>query len=110
MTVSDVFTIKGRGTVVTGRLEGTGQLNVGDTLVWEGQHWPVSGLEQFRATPRTVLPGTSIGILLRDVHSPDLLRGKTVQFVTSTQAGVSTPGGVSPQPAAAAKKRGLWRR
>jgi translation elongation factor EF-Tu-like GTPase len=39
MTISDVFHIPGRGTVVTGQLEGYVPLNVGDSLVYDGASW-----------------------------------------------------------------------
>jgi elongation factor Tu len=80
MTVEDIFRIRGRGTVVTGQLQGTGQLSVGDTLQCDGQRWVVDGIEQFRAVLTTALPGWQIGVLLRDGPATDMLRGRTVQF------------------------------
>jgi elongation factor Tu len=65
MTINDVFHIPGRGTVVTGQLEGSVPLNVGDTLVCQGVRWQVSGIEMFRAVLTTAEPGSNIGILLR---------------------------------------------
>ncbi len=102
MNVADVFFIKGRGTVVTGQLEGNGDLRVGDTLVCEGQHWPVTGIEAFRATLQTVEPGSNIGILLRNGPEADVLRGKLVQFVPS-------PGSSAQSAVGAGKKPRRWR-
>ena len=62
MTISDVFYIPGRGTVVTGQLEGNVPLNVGDVLVGPGGKWQISGIEQFRAMLTTAEPGSNIGI------------------------------------------------
>jgi elongation factor Tu len=87
MNVADVFHIKGRGTVVTGLLEGNGELRVGDILVCEGQHWPVSAIEQFRTTLPAAEPGTNLGIMLREGPVGDVLRGKTVQFVPGGRPG-----------------------
>ncbi len=104
MTVADVFHIKGRGTVVTGQLEGTGQLAVGDTLLCDGQWWRVDGIEQFRAVLMTALPGSQIGVLLGDGPAADMLRGRTVQFASNAQPGP----GVSFTVVGPKKKR--WRR
>lgn len=80
MAVTDIFHIQGRGTVVTGQLEGQGLLNVGDWLHCDGQRWKVSAIEQFRATLPTAGPGMNVGILLRKGPAADVLTGKTVQF------------------------------
>jgi len=92
MHVSDVFHIKGRGTVVTGRLDGAGLLSTGDSLVCDGQRWPVSGIEQFRAILKTAEPGSSIGVLVRGESAVDvLLRGKLVQFVPGAGPAAAGP-------------------
>src|SRR5215471_5556113 len=80
MTIDDAFSIKGRGIVVTGRLEGTGELGIGDALMCDGQRWPIDGIEQFRNALTAALPGSNIGILLRDGPPREMLRGRTVQF------------------------------
>jgi elongation factor Tu len=98
MTISDVFHIPGRGTVVTGQLEGDGTLNVGDSLVCDGASWAVSSIEQFRTVLTTAEPGADIGILLRKGPPGDVLRERTVTF----EPGTPLPG---PRP----KKR-PWRR
>lgn len=102
MNVGDMFHIKGRGTVVTGLLEGDGELRPGDALVCEGQHWPVSAIEAFRAALQVALPGANIGILLRTGPEADVLRGKIVQFVSSPRT--------SAQPPAAARRKLFGRR
>jgi elongation factor Tu len=102
MTVSDVFHIRGRGTVVTGRLEGNGQLNPGDTMVCNGGRWQVSGIEQFRAVLMTAEPGSDIGVLLKNGPAGDVLRGQNVQFEPRSGAG-------NPQFTVLAPKRKRWR-
>jgi translation elongation factor EF-Tu-like GTPase len=82
MTPHGIFHVPGRGTVVTGRLEGRGWLTAGDDLVCEGDHWPVTAIEMIGSRPlKTAEPGADIGVLLRSCATPDVLRGKTVQFV-----------------------------
>jgi len=76
--------------VVTGLLEGNGDLRAGDALVCEGQHWPVTALEAFRASLQVAEPGSNIGVLLRNGPEADVLRGKLVQFVPSPRT-VSRP-------------------
>jgi translation elongation factor EF-Tu-like GTPase len=87
MTISDVFHIRGRGTVVTGRLEGNGYLSVGDRLICDGQRWQIDGIEQFRAVLSTAEPGSDIGVMLGNGPSADALRGRTVQFEVDAARG-----------------------
>lgn len=82
MTVSDVFHIRGRGTVVTGMLEGNGLLSPGDTAVCDGMRWSVSAIEQFRAVLTAAEPGSQIGVLLGKGPAGDVLLGRTLQFET----------------------------
>lgn len=82
MTPGGIFHVPGRGTVLTGRLEGQGVLTVGDDLVCDGDHWAVTAIEMVGSRPlKTAEPGSDIGVLLRSCATPDVLRGKTVQFV-----------------------------
>jgi translation elongation factor EF-Tu-like GTPase len=84
LTVEDVFSITGRGTVVTGRVE-SGRLDVGQRveLVRDGvpvAATEVTGIEQFRATLTTASAGENVGLLLRGwgkdaVHRGDVLQG-----------------------------------
>jgi elongation factor Tu len=106
MNVTDVFSIRGRGTVVTGRLEGNGLLSLGDIAVCDGVRWQVSGIEQFRSVLTTAEPGSNIGVLLRDAPAGNALRGRTLQFEPSGR----TAGAPGPQFTVLAPKKKLWRR
>lgn len=90
MGVTDLFHIKGRGTVITGRLEGEGQLKVGDIAVCGDMRWQVSGIEQFGARLMTAEPGLDIGVLFRESPPRDMVRNRTVQF-ESRSGGVTNP-------------------
>jgi translation elongation factor EF-Tu-like GTPase len=109
MTVSDVFHIRGRGTVVTGQLQGSAPLSAGDDLVCDGQRWPVASIEQFRAVLTTAMPGSEIGVLLAGVPAGDALRGRTVTFEPSGNGPVPPPPGGQPIGVQPPKKK-LWRR
>jgi len=79
MPVEDVFSITGRGTVVTGRVE-RGQLNVGDTIDIIGineekQTTTVTGIEMFRKLLDHAEAGDNAGILLRGTKKEDVGRG-----------------------------------
>jgi translation elongation factor EF-Tu-like GTPase len=89
MHVADIFHIKGRGTVVTGQLQGSGFLTAGDTMVCDGQRWQVSAIEQFRAILESAAPGANIGVLVKGGPHADMLRGRTVEFESSAAAGPS---------------------
>ena len=78
MTVEDVFSIRGRGTVVTGQIE-SGTLTVGDEISFrrEGvfKKAVVTGIEAFRKQLQQAQAGDNVGVLLRDVNKPDIQRG-----------------------------------
>nr|YP_009340848.1 elongation factor Tu [Palmophyllum crassum]BAW34795.1 elongation factor Tu [Palmophyllum crassum] len=78
LAVEDVFTITGRGTVATGRVE-RGKLEVGDTIQIIGlkdtRETTVTGLEMFQKTLDVTLAGDNVGILLRGVQKTDIERG-----------------------------------
>ena len=78
MTVEDVFSIKGRGTVVTGKIE-AGTLRVGDEVAINGKNGEkrtvVTGIEAFRKTLSQANAGDTVGILLRDIMKQDVQRG-----------------------------------
>ncbi len=77
MTVQDVFSIKGRGTVVTGRIE-SGSLGVGDEVLIQGKTSKttvVSGIEMFRKIVTRAQAGDNVGVLLRDVNKQDIQQG-----------------------------------
>lgn len=98
MAVDDVFHIKGRGTVVTGRLEGDGQLRAGDAMVCDdGQRWVVNGIEQFRRELMTAEPGANVGVLLGAGPAQEMLRGRRVWFESSGAAGMDGPFPVAPR-------------
>jgi elongation factor Tu len=104
MGVGDVFYIKGRGTVITGRLEGDVQLQVGDIAVCDGMRWKVIGIEMFGAQLRAAEPGANIGILINEGPSRDVLRDRVIQF----ESGSGTPMG--PQYTVMEPRKKRWRR
>ncbi len=82
MPVEDVFTISGRGTVATGRVE-RGQVKTGETveivgLSDEKKSTVVTGLEMFRKTLDFAEAGDNIGALLRGVAKTDVERGQVL--------------------------------
>ncbi len=82
MPVEDVFSIKGRGTVGTGRVE-RGVVTVGDEiemvgLTTETRKTVVTGVEMFRKTLDTGQAGDNVGILLRGVEKDELTRGQVL--------------------------------
>lgn len=78
MAVEDVFSITGRGTVATGRIE-RGIIKVGDSIEIVGlrdtQTTTITGLEMFQKTLDEGMAGDNIGILLRGVQKQDIERG-----------------------------------
>jgi elongation factor Tu len=89
MAIEDVFSITGRGTVATGRIE-RGTILVGDTVelvgLGETKTTTVTGLEMFQKTLDRGLAGDNIGILLRGVQKAEVLRGMVL----------SKPGSINP--------------
>jgi elongation factor Tu len=81
MPIEDVFTITGRGTVVTGRIE-TGIINVGDEVELVGirdtQKSTVTGVEMFRKLLDQGQAGDNVGLLLRGIGKEDVERGQVV--------------------------------
>ena len=81
MPIEDVFTITGRGTVVTGRVE-RGQLKVNDEVEIVGirpsQKTTVTGVEMFRKLLDTADAGENVGLLLRGTKREDVERGQVV--------------------------------
>ncbi|HTX92272.1 MAG TPA: EF-Tu/IF-2/RF-3 family GTPase [Anaerolineales bacterium] len=78
MTVQDVFSIRDRGTVITGKIE-SGALSVGDEIAIQRQGTArkavVTGLESFRKQIGQASAGDEVGVLLRDVTKDDVRRG-----------------------------------
>ena len=82
MPVEDVFTITGRGTVATGRVE-RGQLKVNDTveiigLTEERKNTVVTGIEMFRKILDYAEAGDNIGALLRGIQRTEIERGQVL--------------------------------
>jgi len=78
MAIEDVFSITGRGTVATGRVE-RGQIKVGDTVelvgLQETRSTTVTGLEMFQKSLEESIAGDNVGILLRGIQKVDIQRG-----------------------------------
>ena len=81
MPIEDVFTITGRGTVVTGRVE-RGQVKVGDPVeiigIKETQTSVVTGVEMFRKLLDYAEAGDNIGVLLRGIDRDQVQRGQVL--------------------------------
>jgi len=89
MSIEDVFTISGRGTVVTGRVE-RGSLHLNDEVEIVGlkdtRKTVVTGIEMFRKTLDEAMAGDNAGVLLRGVDRNDVERGQVL----------AKPGSVTP--------------
>ena len=89
MAIEDVFSITGRGTVSTGRIE-RGQVNVGDTVeligIADTKTTTVTGLEMFQKTLDSGMAGDNIGILLRGIQKNEVMRGMVL----------AVPGSINP--------------
>ena len=81
MPIEDVFTITGRGTVVTGRVE-RGSVKVGDPVeiigIRETQNSVVTGVEMFRKLLDYAEAGDNIGVLLRGINRDQVQRGQVL--------------------------------
>ncbi len=90
MPIEDIFTITGRGTVVTGRVE-RGVLHLGDTveivgLSHEIKKTVVTGIEMFRKILDEARAGDNIGVLLRGIEKSEVERGQVL----------AAPGSITP--------------
>lgn len=90
MPIEDIFTITGRGTVVTGRVE-RGVLHLGDTveivgLSHEIKKTVVTGIEMFRKILDEAQAGDNIGVLLRGIEKNEVERGQVL----------AAPGSITP--------------
>ena len=89
MPVEDVFSITGRGTVATGRIE-TGVVKVGDEVqllgLGEDKKSVVTGVEMFRKILEVGEAGDNVGLLLRGIDKKEVKRGMVI-----THPGVITP-------------------
>jgi elongation factor Tu len=81
MPVEDVFSISGRGTVATGRIE-RGMINVGETVeivgIKDTESTTVTGVEMFRKLLKQGEAGDNVGLLLRGVKREDIERGQVL--------------------------------
>jgi elongation factor Tu len=85
MPVEDVFSIEGRGTVVTGRIE-RGKVAVGDEVDVLGlgrvdTKTAVTGIEMFNKSMKEAIAGDNVGILLRGFKREDVERGQVISKV-----------------------------
>ena len=89
MSIEDVFTITGRGTVVTGRVE-RGRLNLNDTVeivgIRDTRSTVVTGIEMFRKQLEFAEAGDNAGVLLRGISREEVERGQVL----------AKPGSVTP--------------
>jgi elongation factor Tu len=89
MPVEDVFAIKGRGTVVTGRIE-RGKVKVGEAIeivgIRETRTTTVTGVEMFKKLLDEGLAGDNVGCLLRGIERDDVIRGQVL----------AAPGSITP--------------
>jgi elongation factor Tu len=89
MPVEDIFTIEGRGTVVTGRIE-RGKVNINEEIEIVGlrptKKTVVTGIEMFRKSLEEGVAGDNAGILLRGIKKDEIERGQVI----------SKPGSVHP--------------
>jgi len=78
MAIEDVFSITGRGTVATGRIE-RGMVNVGDAVelvgLKETRATTVTGIEMFQKTLDSGMAGDNVGILIRGIQKTEIERG-----------------------------------
>lgn len=81
MAVEDVFSIAGRGTVATGRIE-RGTIKVGDVVELVGRttirSTTVTGVEMFRRSLDEAIAGDNVGLLLRGVQKQEIERGMVI--------------------------------
>jgi elongation factor Tu len=81
MPIEDVFSISGRGTVVTGRIE-QGQVKVGEEIeivgIRDTHKTTVTGVEMFRKILDQGVAGDNVGVLLRGIKKDDVERGQVL--------------------------------
>lgn len=86
MTVEDVFAIKNRGVVATGRVE-SGTLRVGDTVqINGGPGVEVTAIEKFRKQLDEASAGENVGVLMKGIERNQLDRGDVL-----TSSGAAAP-------------------
>jgi len=89
MPIEDVFSITGRGTVATGRIE-RGSISVGEAVEIIGlaptKVTTITGLEMFQKTLEKGIAGDNIGVLLRGIQKTDIVRGMVLAKPASIKA------------------------
>src|SRR5580765_872084 len=89
MAVEDVFSITGRGTVATGRIE-RGKVKVGDNIeivgIQDTKKSVVTGIEMFRKVMDEAIAGDNVGVLLRGIEKDQIERGQVL----------AAPGSITP--------------
>ena len=87
MSIQDVFSITGRGTVVVGHIE-KGQIHIGEevTLQSTGTSVTVTGIEMFRKTLDSASAGDNVGLLLRGIDKNEVFSGDVLVKGTNTSA------------------------
>lgn len=82
LTVEDVFSISGRGTVVTGTVS-QGSVSMGDQVLLQGRNGAqavfIDGIESFRNILKRAEAGDTVGLLLRDVSWDQVQRGDVLR-------------------------------
>ncbi len=74
-TVDDVFTIMGRGTIVTGKVD-SGEIREGETVLINGSvSTVIIGIEKFRMQTDMATAGENCGLLLRDIEREQVHKG-----------------------------------
>lgn len=80
--IDDIFTIKGRGTVVTGVVS-EGSFSVGDTVNIESSQGileaKITGIEKFRSHEKTATKGDNIGMLLNNISREQVQKGNIIR-------------------------------
>jgi len=84
MVIEDVFTITGRGTVITGRIE-NGTINTNETVTINNRSFVVTGIEQFRKIVTSASAGMNVGILLQGA-TKDTCRAGDIVYKSSNNA------------------------
>jgi Elongation factor Tu domain 2 len=99
MPISDVFFIRGRGTVVTGRVE-DGTVRVGDEVRIGDRSLRVDGIEAFRKRLDEARAGDNIGILFHALKREDVQRGEVITGADAggeaVEGGLVAPGAAAP--------------
>ena len=86
MPVEDVFTIRNRGVVATGRIE-SGTLRVGDHVhINGGPGVPVDAIERFRKSLDEASAGDTVGVLMKGIEKSQLNRGDILTWAGEAPA------------------------